>query len=359
MPISLPEDYKESLDNHQDRIKEIRANYNFLFQKKEKELKKKFGDEFDKIIKTNRAHAILLSDFLKPFISNKKNSKFKPLKNYTLLLLDPLYSEGLKKVPTFDALIGYTSESIIDEIYYIEAKSKTVDDEYKEYEKYFSKDLINIIKKKIKDQYPHLKISDKLGITIHLLVYDRYSTSWITSIKETKKNIYLWSRIDEKNAEKKFKLIWRPNNEDHKLQSIIDFFDRNLILTTTEFEMSYSLDNIYNLDILRKNYINRFKDVPVNFKLIMDIFKNIAKSDYFEKKTIENSFYDELIRLGLEYDVIHIKNLKGDMFFRKGDDLFKKKYLEKKMNDHLYQNEEIKKKILEKTLTTVPWNQFS
>jgi len=354
MPISLPDDYEERLDEYQDSIEEIRANYNFLFQKKEKELKKKFGAEFDKIIKTNRAHAILLSDFLKHFISNKENLKFKQLKNYSLLLLDPLYSEGIKKVPTFDALIGYTSEYSINEIYYIEAKSKAVDNEYKEYEKYFSIDLIKIIKKKIKEQYPHLNISDKLGITIHILIYDKYSKSWIPSIKETKKNIYLWSRIDEKNAEKKFKLIWRPNDEDHKIQSIIDFFDQNLILKTTEFEMSYSLDNIYNLDVLRKNYINRFKDDPVNLKLIINIFQNIAKSDYFEKKTIENTFYNELIRLGLEYDVIYKKYLKGDMFFRKGEDLFKKKYLEKKMNENLYQNEEIKKKILDDTITTLP-----
>ena len=354
MPIFLPIDYKEILDNHQDRTKEIRANYNFLFQNKEKVLKKKFGDEFDKIINTNRAHAILLSDFLKAFISDKKNLKFKQLKNYTLLLLDPLYSEGIKKVPTFDALIGHTSESIIDELFYIEAKSKNVDNDYREYEKYFSIDVINTIKKKIKEQYPRLKVSDKLGITIHLLVYDKYSNSWITSFKDTKKNIYLWSRIDENHAEKKFKLVWRPNNEDHKLQRIIDFFDQNLILTTTEFEMSYSLDNIYNLEVLRKNYIHRFKDDHVNIKLVMHIFKSIAKSYYFEKKTIENTFYDELIRLGLEYDVIYKKHLKGDMFFRKGEDLFKEKYLEKKMNENLYQNEEIMRKLLEKTLTTVP-----
>lgn len=354
MPISLPDDYEERLDEYQDSIEEIRANYNFLFQKKEKELRKKLRAEFDKIIKINRTHAILLSDFLKPFISNKENLKFKQLKNYSLLLLDPLYSEGIKRVPTFDALIGYTSEDSINEIYYIEAKSKAVDNEYKVYEKYFSIDLINIIKKKIKEQYTHLKISDKLGITIHIIIYDKYSKSWLQSIKETRKNIYIWSRIDEKNAEKKFNLIWRPNDEDHKIQSIIDFFDQNLILKTTEFEMSYSLDNIYNLYVLRKNYINRFKDDPVNLKLIINIFKNIAKSDYFEKKTIEKNFYNELIKLGLEYDVIYKMHLKSHMFFRKGVDLFKEKYLEKKMNEKLYQNEEMKKKILDDTINTLP-----
>lgn len=353
MPISLPNDYEEILDKHQDNNEKIRANYNFLFQKKEKELKKKFGEEFDKINRTNRAHAILLSDFLKPFISNKENLKYKQLKNYSLLLLDPLYSEGIKNLPTFDALIGYNSEFSINEIYYIEAKSKAVDNEYKEYEKYFSQDLIKIIKKKIKEQYPHLNISDKLGITIHLLIYDKYSKSWILSIKETKKNIYLWSRIDENNAEKKFKLIWRPNIEDHKLQNIIDFFDQNLILKTTEFEMSYSLDNIYNLDLLRKNYLNRFRDEPINFKLVVDVFKNIAKSYYFEKKTIEKTFYNELIKLGLEYDVIYKKDLKGDIFFRKGEDLFRNKYVGKKMNENLHQNNEVKKMILEHTITTL------
>ena len=42
------------------------------------------------------------------------------------------------------------------------------------------------------------------------------------------------------------------------------------------------------------------------------------------------------------------------MFFRKGEDLFKEKYLEKKMNENLYQNEEIKKKILDDTITKLP-----
>ncbi|MHA1660231.1 MAG: hypothetical protein ACTSUT_14060 [Promethearchaeota archaeon] len=195
-----------------------------------------------------------------------------------------------------------------------------------------------------------MNISDKLGITIHILIYDKYKKSWIPSINETKKNIYIWSRIDEKNAEKKFKLICRPNDEEHKIQNIIDFFDQNLILKTTEFEMSYSLDNIYNLDILRKNYINRFKNEPINIKLSIDLFKKIAKSDYFEKKTIENTFYKELIRLGLEYDVIYKKDLRSDMYFRKGEDLFKEKYIEKKMNENLYQNKEIKKKILDDTI---------
>ncbi|MHA1660232.1 MAG: hypothetical protein ACTSUT_14065 [Promethearchaeota archaeon] len=148
MPISLPDDYKERLGEYPNNIEEIRANYNFLFRKKEKEFKKKIGNEFDDIIKINRAHAILLSDFLKPFISNKKTSKFKQLENYTLLLLDPLYSEGIKGVPTFDALIGYILEKSIKEIYYIEAKSKAVDNEYKEYEKYFFIDLIKNIKNK-------------------------------------------------------------------------------------------------------------------------------------------------------------------------------------------------------------------
>ncbi len=353
MPISLPDDYEERLDTYPDKIEEISANYNLLFRKKEKELIKKFGNEFDKIIRRNRAHAILLSDFLKPFISNKENLKFRQLKDYTLLLLDPLYSEGIRELPTFDALIGYISEKSINEIYYIEAKSRAVDNEYKEYEKYFSINLINIIKKKIKEQYPHLNISDKLGITIHILIYDKYNKSWLTSISETRKNIYIWSRIDEKNAEKKFNLIWRPNDEDHKIQSIIDFFDQNLILSTTEFEMSYSLDNIYNLYILRKNYINRFKDDPINIKLSIDLFKNIAKSDYFEKETIENTFYNELIRLGLVYDVIYKKDLKSDLYFRKGEDLFKEMYIEKKMNENLYQNEEIKKKILDDTIISL------
>ena len=92
MPISLPDNYEERLKEYPDNIEEIRGNYNFLFQKSERELKKKFGNEFDRIVRTNRSHAILLSDFLKPFIS-KKDMKFKPLENFTLLLLDPLYSE--------------------------------------------------------------------------------------------------------------------------------------------------------------------------------------------------------------------------------------------------------------------------
>lgn len=353
MPISLPDDYEERLETYPDNTEEIRANYNFLFEKKEKELEKKFGNEFDKIIKRNRAHAILLSDFLKPFISNKENLKFRQLKDYALLLLDPLYSEGITELPTFDALIGYISEKSINEIYYIEAKSRAVDNEYNEYEKYFSTDIINIIKKKIKEQYPHLNISDNLGITIHVLIYDKFKKSWLTSINETRKNIYIWSRIDEENAEKKFELIWRPNNEEHKIKQILDFFDQNLILSTIVFEMSYSLDNIYNLYILRNNYITRFKDDPINIKRCIDILRNIAKSDYFEKETLENTFYNELIRLGLVYDVIYKKDIKSNLYFRKGEDLFKKKYIEKKMNENLYQNEEIKKEILNDTINTL------
>ncbi|MHA1380158.1 MAG: hypothetical protein ACTSRG_17430 [Candidatus Helarchaeota archaeon] len=354
MPISLPDNYQEIIKLNPGRIEDIRANYNYLYELKEKELKKKFGTEFEKIIRTNRSHAILLSDFLKPFISNKKESKYKLLENYSLLLLDPLYSEGKERVPTFDALIGYTSGKSLNEIYFIEAKSKGVDDEYKEYEIYFNEDLIEIIQKKVKEQYPHLNFSKDMGVTIHILIYNRHSKSWIPSIKHTKKNVYIWSRVDENDAEKKFKLLWIPNNEEHMIQNIIDFFDQNLILKTTEFEMSYSLDNIYNLEVLRNNYINRFKDEPLDLKLSIDIFKKIAKSDYFEKKTIENNFYKELTKLGLEYDIIYKKDIiKSDLYFRKGEDLLKKKYIEKKLNENLNQNEHIKKKLLDDAINAL------
>lgn len=354
MPISLPENYQDILEENPDNIERIRANYNYLFQLNEKELKQKFGTEFDNIIRSNRAHAILLSDFLKPFISNKNELKYKPLANHSLLILDPLYSEGIEGLPTFDALIGYSIGKSLYEIYYIEAKSKGVDNEYKEYDKYFTIDIIRIIKEKIIEQYPHLNISKNLGITVHVLIFDKFSKSWISSIKTTKKNIYIWSRIDETDAEKKFKLIWKPNNEDHKIQNIIDFFDQNLILKTTEFEISYSLDNIYNLETLRKNYINRFKDEPFDLIRSIDVFKKIAKSDYFEKKTIENIFFKELTKLGLEYDVIYKKELiKSELYFRKGEDLFKQKYIDKKLNEFLHQNENFKKKLLDKAINSL------
>ncbi len=354
MPISLPENYQDILEENPDKTEKIRANYNYLFQLNEKELRQKFGTDFDNIIRSNRSHAILLSDFLKPFISNKNESKYKPLDNYSLLLLDPLYSEGIEGVPTFDALIGYTIGKSLNEIYYIEAKSKGVDNEYKEYDKYFTIDITRIIKKKIIEQYPHLNISKNLGITIHILIFDKFSKSWISSIKTTKKNLYIWSRIDETDAEKKFRLIWKPNNEDHKIQNIIDFFDQNLILKTTEFEISYSLDNIYNLETFRKNYINRFKDEPFDLKLSIDIFKKIARSDYFEKKTIENIFIKELTKLGLEYDVIYKKELiKSELYFRKGENLFKQKYIDKKLNEILHQNEDFKKKLLDDAINSL------
>lgn len=42
------------------------------------------------------------------------------------------------------------------------------------------------------------------------------------------------------------------------------------------------------------------------------------------------------------------------MFFRKGEDLFKEKYIEKKIDENLYQNEEIKKKILYDIIISLP-----
>lgn len=354
MPISLPDNFQDIFEEYPDKTEEIRANYNYLFELKEKDFRQIFGKEFENIIRINRSHAILLSDFLKPFISNKKEEKYKLLENYTLLLLDPLYSERIEGVPTFDALIGYNCGKSLDEIYYIEAKSKGVDNEYKDYDIYFSEKLVNIMKQKLEEQYPHLNINENLGITIHILIYDKNSKSWIPSIQKTKKNVYIWSRIDENDAEKKFKIIWKPNEEDHKIQNILEFFNQILILKTTEFEMSYSLDNIYNLEILRKNYLNRFKDEPLDLKLSIDILKKIAKSDYFEKKIIENIFFKELTRLGLEYDIIYKKELiKPDFYFRKGEDLFKKRYIEKKLNENLYQVEEIKEKLLKDAVNSL------
>jgi hypothetical protein len=348
MPIYYPQNLQKILTENLDQAEDIKANYNLLFNKKESSLKQKYQKEFDKIINTSRSHATLLSDFLKPFISDKNNLKYMDLQDLTLLLLDPLYSDYIKGLKTFDAIVGCLTNEKINRIFLIEAKSSKVDDEYKEYDEYHEEKIKELIIKKLKERYPQLKIDPgDFEIQIFVLVYEKHLGSWKTSLEKTGKDIILWSRTG-KDPLVNFKIGWKKNAEtENCLGKIETFFENNEILKTTEFEMSFSLDNLYNLDVLRKNYRNKYQNGSINFELCQSIFKKIAKSDYFERGNTEKIFFQKLIKIGLDYDVVYKKDLKSfSLFFREGEDILKNKYVEKKLNENLYSNETNKNDLL-------------
>ncbi len=351
MSISYPKNLDEKLNKFsKEDQNSIKLAYNMEFNEKLDYLKKKTKSEFKKIQDNNFHHSMLHSTFLKPFISDKTISPFNELEKFSLFLIEPLYSiSTLKNIPTFDSLIGKTEKDVIHSLYLIEVKSqREVDNSYTDFKKYYSKEIKKLLIETIKKKFPHLSIDiDKVYLFFVIIVENKHRSKWIQSLTSTNEPIFLFARekIQQKST---FKLVWKPTQKiegSEGLSEIEQFFQNNPQLDALEFQMSYSLDNLYNLRFILNDFSLSYGTKILEKSLVIKFLKEKMKYQFIEDIGIVDKFYSELLKIGIDHDVIYQKNLGGTYFIREFSDL-EQNFIKRKISQELIENDANKSEIL-------------
>ncbi len=353
MSISYPLNYDEKtrIYSEEDKL-DIKLRYNREYEGKKKSLESKAKNDFKKILDKNHHHAIIHSTFLRSIIQEKTMKPYDELSNFVLLIIDPLYTnQKIKNLPTFDSLIGYVEGNEIKSLIFIEVKtSKEVDSEYKKYKKYFSDEIRNEIRDLLMKKYPHLKIdSDNSNIDLAVIVESKHKGNWINSFEDTKESVFLLAK-ETKNERTTFKLEWCPPGLSNKcLKEIETFFLKHPQRNDYGFQMSYSLDNLYNLDYVLNQYRHQINSKIINEIDLKVFLADKIKENYLEEPGLIENLYKQLLKLGAEYNVIYQDKIGGPYKMRKSDILVKN-FIQKRLDKDLLDNESTKQELLQNIL---------
>ena len=268
------------------------------------------------------------------------------------MLVDPLYAnQKIKNIPTFDSLIGYIKENRIIELIFIEVKtSKDVDREYKKYKEYFSDEIKNEIENILSIKYPHLKFdSNNLNIALVVIIELKNKGNWIKSFEDTMEPVFLLAK-ENKNDRVIFKLEWCPPKLSNRcLKEIETFFLKYPQRKDYGFQMSYSLDNLYNLDFVLTQYQHQMNSDLINEIDLKAFLAEKIKKKYLESSELIDDLYKQLLRLGVEYNVIYQKKTLDPYKMRKAH-ILKENFIHKRLGKELLDNEQAKQDLLQEIL---------